>query len=1216
MTPRRLFLPLFLSLTLHLQAAVLPEGSEVTGQPVETADGWLVAPPKGTNGTDPAADSKIRIKGSIAGENTSLILEGKLGREAPGISVAYQDADGKSISIAGNGMPVTMKSLSLKIGATEYPDYAIAFGWASFYVRPNPNMYGAKYAEAHKEEWEKDPGASERPFKLELRPVKDGTEIEVWINDQMLQVHSVPAPPATYEVALSPDAAIKSLRVETPPDPARLLLPVEEYSRAEGSMAHAQLIFNPAAALPPEFKNLATRKAGEARGIKEAKGIAIAGLGILPGLRSDDLQSFFWRRHALHDLTDQRMFAVPQATYSHAWVLCAAEPDPERESSFTLRLTRYGGSRGNAMADTIVKVPPPDAKDTPDARRVGTVQSAAGKSVPLWLVKASLKNGLIQDILYNDQHRDPNLFLGSRYLDIELLEPLAQVEESFAFPPPTGEIDRGWWPINPHYKGADYYKAWPQPKTSSVTVFGIDLIKSPATMIVGASTGFHVFYQADHPELIATVHAEKKGDYAVQWEIADLEGKIVDSGKQALTLAAGAEQKVSVPVKTANGWFATRMRLFDAAQGELIDHRGSFVMLPPDTRKAGFESPFYGWWYGKNQGSDVKLEEVGPLLQRAGIRRAGIPDDTMPEALTKQYGFTESTLGWGPGAKALNQFAIYELNDKKEGVPLDQAIAELEETIRAQLALWPSADRMNVFHESGKAGAPFPTELWGQPARAGAGFDDENSPDALLKREGGEAAVPVRWSDQDKAAWKRSWPLRMRFLTAMAKMVKAKFPQLKLQYGNDGNSLGIVGELFRQKFPRELIDTVSIEDLGQTIAPERFRMGGVHSAWFLRELARKTGYGDVPVTACTEWIGRMTEKLGLRTQAEWKVRDGLLALAYGFDTISIAGINDCGSGYYYSIWANGNLCSRYPDMMPKPAYAAVATLTQVLDQAKYQRFVPTGSLVLHAEEFQRGTDWVYAFWTVRGQRDMTLEFPEAAERPLIDLYGRESSVTGKTIALKATTSVQYLVSKSKINTVAAGNSFFPEDHAPDPSKVENTIPLESLSDLSIALDKGREQPGWKREGEFEIREVNDPEKGACLEIELKPNRKLIWDAEQEYVFLKLPAPIATQAKNAGIWIKGNGSSGEVDIVKTRPWGPWASNQNLQYNWPGKGTLNFDGWNFIEYPYYDWARENEEGLATRNQVVGLLISMPRKAIHGVELLPVENLKIRVKSILLY
>ncbi len=1154
------------------QTTALPPDCKLTGQ-LEQTDGVIV----GAAGTENVAG---RLEGPITSSRDSLLIRGKSGPHWLGLTINLKTSAGEKIALMIR--PAVDKNKVLE------PSDAVLNlgwqgGWGRYYVRPNPSFYKPDEMAKHQAAWDQLPGASTASLDLEFRP-NAKSELELWFNGQFLQVWPLASPLISFDISLAPGATIESVRLSEVPASVRLVLPV---SRMTAGDKAGRLDLDPKADLPEAFRSLAGN---------DPAGIAVGGLGTFPGLASDDLQSFFWRRHAAHNLPEQRMFSIPLAVYSHAYVLCAADDDPGRVPEFTLRVTRYAGSRGNAMADTLVRVP--TATGDSNARQVGTVQmKPGGKPCPLWLLKVPIKNGFIEDLLHSDTKK--NQTMGThRYLDVELLDPLPHVEEAEAFPPKTTLTNRA-------------YRPEPTNPASSVTVFGIELVKSPADLTVRANTGYQVCYASDKPSFHAKVTGLEAGDFSLDWDVADISGKIVNHGTERLTVAAGQDQTVTVPVKEGVGWYAARFRLADSKKTELIDYRTSFVVLPPDARKAGLESPFYGQWFAKNQGSDVKLDEVGPLLQRLGIRRANLPDD-MPESASMKYGFTEGTMSWTRPRLAHLAF--------RDGTKsLKEAIADHETAIRETLALWPGIDRMLVFHESGAKGAPFPSELWGEPARNELTLVDENSPEALLLKEGGGTPAAVAAAaalKKDREEWKQNWPARMEYLKAMAKMVREKFPNLKMQYGNDGNSLGLIGEIFRQKFPREYIDTIAIEDLGQTFAPERGVPGGLQSAWFLRETARKMGYADVPVTACTEWIGRMTEKLGLQKQAEWKVRDGLLALAYGFDTISFAGINDASSGYYYSIWANGGLCYRYPTMAPKPAYAAVATLTQVLDRAKYQRLVPTGSTVLYVMEFRKDNDWVYAIWTPRGEREVLLEFPESAPRELTDLYGRTGALEGKSPSLTASTSVQYLTSKNRIVSAQAGAANFPNDKPPE--KPGQVIPLESLEAVNIVSDKGSENASKSRpgnlphlvEGDFVMRVIEDPVMGKCLEIELKPTEKLRWPMEHEYVTLQLRTPVAITAKNAGVWIKGNGSWGEVDIRKTASSGPWWSNSDMAVRWPGDATMNFDGWNFISFPAKEGVKDSP------NNVLGLTITMPRQTIYGTEMAVVENQKIRLKNILLY
>src|SRR5690606_24028195 len=147
-----------------------------------------------------------------------------------------------------------------------------------------------------------------------------------------------------------------------------------------------------------------------------------------------------------------------------------------------------------------------------------------------------------------------------------------------------------------------------------------------------------------------------------------------------------------------NGWYATRFLLTDSAGGVLVDHQSSFVFLPPDTRKAGFESPYGTWWFHWAHGGEPNIEKVGPLMQRAGLRHTQLPE-TLPEEITKKYGVTAWIVPW---------------RDVDAKAPLQERLAQHEALIRKYQTLWPGVNKLKIWHESSALGAPFPSELWGE----------------------------------------------------------------------------------------------------------------------------------------------------------------------------------------------------------------------------------------------------------------------------------------------------------------------------------------------------------------------------------------------------------------------------------------------------------------------------------------------------------------------
>ncbi|MDP6355153.1 MAG: hypothetical protein QF473_08640 [Planctomycetota bacterium] len=157
-------------------------------------------------------------------------------------------------------------------------------------------------------------------------------------------------------------------------------------------------------------------------------GIAIEGLGrqYPPSI---DLTSLYWEKCAFIGSPECRMFTVPETYYSDAYVLCAADPEAEKETkAFTLRMTRYGNSRGGPMADSLVDLNDPDL----DKVRAGTA-TFRGKEAPLWLVRIPLRSGELQEIIEDDV-RGTRLLM-KRYFDVELMDPLVGLDEEVRFPP-------------------------------------------------------------------------------------------------------------------------------------------------------------------------------------------------------------------------------------------------------------------------------------------------------------------------------------------------------------------------------------------------------------------------------------------------------------------------------------------------------------------------------------------------------------------------------------------------------------------------------------------------------------------------------------------------------------------------------------------------------------------------------------------------------------
>ena len=118
--------------------------------------------------------------------------------------------------------------------------------------------------------------------------------------------------------------------------------------------------------------------------------------------------------------------------------------------------------------------------------------------------------------------------------------------------------------------------------------------------------------------------------------------------------------------------------------------------------------------------------------------------------------------------------------------------------------------------------------------------------------------------------------------------------------------------------------------------------------------------------------------LSLTTQADYFVRHALHSLAWGIPQIRMGIISDVGASYYYSNWGASGFVNAYPEMNVKPSFVALATMTWVLDGAKFNKVVDLGSPSLYGMAFDRPDGkHVLALWTIRGRRPVSLKFKPA-----------------------------------------------------------------------------------------------------------------------------------------------------------------------------------------------------------------------------------------------
>lgn len=452
---------------------------------------------------------------------------------------------------------------------------------------------------------------------------------------------------------------------------------------------------------------------------------------------------------------------------------------------------------------------------------------------------------------------------------------------------------------------------------SGVHIYGMTFQRAPVQMKVTSDESAHVFVQPQ----TATFHFELRGVGRVNGKLTleanathfDGETTTATSEEFDSVLGGIVKKDLTVPTKRL-GWHSLVIRLKNG-RSEVLRRETTFAVLPPDTRKHRDESPFGTWDFGGAHFTENRADVVGPLYVKAGLRYG-------------MFGYTAE-------------------ERKKYGV-LNGSEPRNPDLLAKKLEIDPLTPKnVLIFHENAISGPHI-----------------MRTPDVFTGR------APYKLDEPEQAKFDTMWKEAI----DTAKATRERFPDAKLSFGNGNPHL--MEEFARHKFPRELLDSRGNEAGTFMRMPETQPLDFVAnnaSLWMDRQILDHYGYKDVPVTQCYEICYPSTNpgNLSLRTQAAYYVRHMIHSLVWGVPVIRPSCISDVGNSYQFSNWGSCGLCFAKPEVSPKPSYVAMATLTRMLDGAKFSRIVETGSAVVYAVEFKKKNgSFVTVAWTVRGERNV------------------------------------------------------------------------------------------------------------------------------------------------------------------------------------------------------------------------------------------------------
>ena len=1018
------------------------------------------------------------------------------------------------------------------------------------------------------------PSVLEHPFTIQLEAAKSG--LEIWLDGRFIGSALADAGVVAGRVVLADGNAVVSasdvpalrrgrlLPLDLNPygRPGALGIPALPENRSMGSMSDVESV--PLLTVRPG-RNI---NVGLSRWIQER-------------IDPPDFCDLDTTRSAFDGCPETIMLRVPKENFLAAQVLCAVDPSPGLTPVLTLRLTRFGNHYGDsggrcdrAIGDTTVYLPTsPAAAEMPaGVRLLGEVEvdavvprvhmwTYAKRKLPVYLVRVPLKVGAVTDLLGEDA---PVFGRRKDYWNIELTKEIRTTVQQF---------------------NLQSYRLKPIGLPSAVHVLGMTLERAPIDVEVTAKEKGNIFYAADDPafEVRLVNHLDTPSKVTLSCDITDFYGR---KSQRTLALAVPAKGSAQgrIPLSMDSlGYFdaVITARLEDGT--EIWREPTSFALLPPDTRQAGNESPFGVWWFDRTHGCCRKLEWIGPILQRAGIRHCC--PGSFTEAELKPY--------------KLSYSMVPSMHRRPK-----RAVDFIKKHPNIRLAM--------IFHERGipDTEAPFP-ELMGRP-----------KPE-LSER--GKAIFDKYWkAGEEIAAWYRE-----------------NYPNIKLSFGN--SPPGISVWFMRHGWPKKWVDCFGMEGVGawhMTESPPR--RGAMQEVWWLSEMRKHYGYGDVPVSSGYEYITRGSQPGALteRQQGEYHTRDAIHGLAYGFLSINIGLADDCADSYYSTIYGGSGFVRRNPLLTPKPGYVMYATMTRLLDRAKYQRYLDTGSRSLYVLEFARGANRVYPIWTLRGRRALSLTATDARVA-VTDSMGntRELQPRNGTISVEATTAPMYLVTAAPVQKVVPGEPSYdetPPENAYVVSDCSGPAAWQVEHEPDTYLETFADDVPYVR-GKFGVRAVTDAQKAKALELELLPSPDIPKLAGR-YVSLRLKKPVVLEqeATRIGMWVKGNScwgrvfwefrdAKGETYFSTSDETSGWEVS-----DWKNRSSINFDDWCFVSmqipkrYPGgfhrpddRDWRHVGgtQDGVVQHPiTITRILVAMRDYQVYVTELVPAQSRTIRLKDLI--
>jgi len=764
----------------------------------------------------------------------------------------------------------------------------------------------------------------------------------------------------------------------------------------------------------------------------------------------------------------------------------------------------------------------------------GLKADAAADVTPL---PVRLENGKRVNLWLVKIPLDPGIMASFSDLEILDVELTKKVKLFRSYPDP---ISYGW-----HQAGLP----------SGVHVYAITLHRPDVDLKVESVPFGHVWADPDVPtyEVAVRSRVAKARPVEIAVETVSHDG-LEKTKKPPMKLTVQPNQdwqkvKVDVPVKK-NGLHSIEFVMKTGTNAPLVwKEKRYFARLAKDTRapewKAG-EGPAFGYWSYMGGHYTPPKEDIQRLMRMAGARPPVHPANAWP--LSPQWDWAGKEPVDAAGYAAYKTNAV-ELFRKVQG--------DNPEFV----TFFPEP------HISMRLTAGHPSDYWGEPL-------------VLTPEE------------------KQGLRVFMNTSKAAAEGIRAAWPNTKILIPW-GDPLFVI-PLLRAGFPTNLIDGSGLDMIGFERLPEQqIAQMSTHRLYFLKEEYRRVGMKN-PMLCYIEGIFVPTEP-GACTweeQAERYHRWSLLSLADGIDRFYSGWFAfDCGNYYGAEHYGGCGIQRRIPYADPKPAYVHYATMTRTLERSKYEKWLPTGSLSVYCLKFNKpevGT--IYVFWTIRGERSVSLTLEKDAAVTATD------SMDNGTVIKSSNLVARIEIGQSPVYVTGAGEVTGIKLGEPDHSgaiewarnreqKTWQTGPAVRQPPVTkeiVVADFG--DGSWRltdeRDGHYESNNYDIARYYGNINVRVQAD----WERKDEpvlavhlgtpekdrklmpyYRVIKSQKPVVIPGKAValGVWIKGASDWGRIVYrLKDAKGEVWTSvgtkdewNCNDGHSW---SSFNFDGWRYVRF----------------------------------------------------